>query len=77
MSETFTANEVRRFLADECVDAGGQKAWANRHGLSCAYVHRVIHGHRKPGESIVAALGLRRVVRYVDAQQADREPSDD
>lgn len=64
MAETFTADDVRRHLADECEDARGQAAWAQSHDLSPAYVNDVLHGRREPGAGILAALGFRRVILY-------------
>lgn len=52
-------------LRDACRDAGGQAAWAERHGLSPSYVSDVLNARRDPGDSILRALGLRRVVKYV------------
>jgi DNA-binding transcriptional regulator YdaS (Cro superfamily) len=52
-------------LQAACKAAGGQAAWAARHGLSASYVSDVLNGRRDPGESILRALGLARVVRYV------------
>lgn len=51
-----------------CKDAGGQAAWAERHGMSAAYVSDVLNSRREPGPKILGALGLRKVVRYVPAK---------
>jgi hypothetical protein len=61
----LSAEFVRGYLAEECRDAGGQKVWAERNGVSAAYVCDVLQGRREPGDSICAGLGLRRVVMYV------------
>jgi hypothetical protein len=47
--------------------AGGQRTWAATARVSQAYVSDVLNGRRDPGDSIVRALGLRKVVRYEDA----------
>jgi DNA-binding transcriptional regulator YdaS (Cro superfamily) len=57
--------EVCTRLRVACKAAGGQSAWAERHSLSPAYVSDVLNARRDPGDSILRALGLRRVVRYV------------
>lgn len=57
--------EVCTRLRAACQAAGGQSAWAERHSLSRAYVSDVLNARRDPGDSILRALGLRRVVRYV------------
>lgn len=56
-------------LRKACADAGSQKAWAEANGVSGAYVNDVLQSRREPGESILSALGLRKVVRYVEAQR--------
>lgn len=56
--------EVHRRLAAACKKAGSQKAWAEAHGLSAAYVCDVLSARREPGQSILDALGLVRIVRY-------------
>ena len=53
-----------------CKAAGGQAAWSERHGISPAYVSDVLNSRREPGPKILAALGLRKVVRYVPAKAA-------
>jgi len=56
--------EVCRRLGAACKAAGSQRAFAEKHGLSAAYVCDVLNARREPGESILNALGLVRVVRY-------------
>ncbi len=56
--------EVCRRLSAACKAAGSQRAWAEKHGVSPAYVCDVINARRDPGQSILNALGLVRVVRY-------------
>ena len=60
----LSADTVRLQLAAACREAGSQKAWAAAHGVSGAYLCDVLKGNREPGESILAALGLVRVVGY-------------
>lgn len=45
-----------------------QAAWAKAHGISPAYVSDVIQGRREPGEKILKALGLKRIVSYVPSK---------
>lgn len=45
-----------------------QAAWAKANGVSPAYVSDVIQGRREPGEKILKALGLKRVVSYVPSK---------
>lgn len=65
---TLTRLEVFALLREECRKAGGQKAWAAAQGISPAYVSDVLHAHRDPGPAILAALGLVKVTRYVNAR---------
>ncbi|HWE99150.1 MAG TPA: hypothetical protein VG248_05085 [Caulobacteraceae bacterium] len=39
-------------------------AWARDHGLSPSYVGEVLRREKPPGESVLAALGLERIVSY-------------
>ena len=60
----LTADHVRETLVAACQMAGSQTAWAGLHSLSPAYVSDVIHGRREPGASVLAALGIEKIVRY-------------
>ena len=44
--------------------AGGQRALARSLGVSPSYLHDVIRGRREPAGKLLAALGLKRTVRY-------------
>lgn len=51
----------------QCERAGGQAAWAQKHGLSPSYVSDVLAGNRGSkiiGAAILKALGLEAVVTY-------------
>lgn len=61
-----TVQEIREMLLRQCKEVGSQGAWGKRHGLSQIYVSDVIHGRRAPGEKILAALGLRKIILYDD-----------
>lgn len=62
-------DDVRALLRADCERVGGQSVWAARAGVSASYVSDVLQKRRSIGASILAALGLRRVVTF--------EPSDD
>jgi len=70
MEPGITALDVSGRLRRACDAAGGQKAWADRYGISPQYVCDVLNARRAPGDSILAALGLRKLVRYVEARSA-------
>lgn len=61
MDDLDLATELRA----ACEAAGSQRAWALAHGVSPQYVSDVLAGRRDGGESILAALGLRRIERIV------------
>jgi hypothetical protein len=55
------SDKVRAMLLEVCREAGGQAAWARRHGFSLAYVNDVIAGRRGKiviPKNILAALEL-------------------
>lgn len=54
--------EVRAMLVKRAVPSGA--FFAQVHGLSASYVNEVISGARKPGEKILSALGLEKVITY-------------
>ncbi|MGX9966083.1 hypothetical protein ACVFYP_22345 [Roseomonas sp. F4] len=55
-------------LRQACDAAGGQKAWAEAHGLTAQHVNDVLSCRREISDRVLAALGLRRVVRYAQAR---------
>lgn len=62
---TRRATEIRRQdvverLRAACVSVGGQRAWAQRNGVSLPYVNDVLGGRRSPGDGILRGLGLQR-----------------
>lgn len=59
----FGSMDVVMLLRRE-TEKTGQKAWAERAGVSPAYVNDVLHLRREPGKSICDALGLERIVKY-------------
>jgi len=52
-----------------CDEAGGQKAWATANGVSQQYVNDVLAGRREPGDAILNAMGIERVVTYRTKKQ--------
>ena len=43
-----------------CRDAGSQAAFAERSGLSQAFVSNVLNGRKPPSDALLAAVGWRR-----------------
>ena len=64
--------QVRELLRRQCAEAGGQRAWATRHGISDGYVSHCLHNRRLPGPEILRALGLVAVTTFekVDGRDA-------
>src|SRR3954470_23451025 len=74
----MTLDQVRALLRQECEKAGGQKKWADAHGVSAAYVSDVIQGRKEPGVSLLDGLGLERRMIYVKktAEAANEEANE-
>jgi hypothetical protein len=62
----ITLLDVYARLSVACREAGNQRAWAQRHGISATYLSDVLNARTEPGPTMLAALGLVRVVRYVE-----------
>jgi hypothetical protein len=60
----FDALDVFAALRLACREAGGQKAWAEAHGVTPQHLNDVLAGRREVTPRILAALGFRQVVRY-------------
>jgi len=56
--------DVYAMLRQSCRDAGGQSAFARKHGVTAAYVSDVLNGRQDPGPALLKAIGVRKVVRY-------------
>lgn len=61
----LTMEELLDRLRAQVQQRGSQQAWAAAAGVSPQYVHDVLCRRRGPGASILAALGVQRVVRFV------------
>lgn len=64
MKKHLTHDELLSLLRRKIKEAGQQKLFAELHGISAQYVSDVLHKRREPGEAILAALGLRKVVKF-------------
>lgn len=60
MTEAQALERLRQLVKK----AGGQKAWAQRHGVSPQFVCDVLHGRRGITETICEAIGLIRETVY-------------
>ena len=64
MKKHLTQADVIDLLRRQCKEAGSQKAFADANGISAQYVTDVLHKRREPGEAVLSALGLRKVITY-------------
>ena len=62
--ETMDLFGVRVLLQKRVSERGTQKAVAVDLGVSEQYLSDVLNGRREPGEAMLEALGLERVVTY-------------
>lgn len=60
----MTPAQVRRLLDEMADKAGNQKRLAAQLDVSESYLSDVMTGRREPGEKLLEALGLERVVTY-------------
>jgi len=66
MKDGLTSLDVAGRLRAACRAAGSQQAWAQANGISPQYVCDVLTARREPGDSVLRALGLRKITRYVE-----------
>lgn len=58
----MTTDQVRTLLRKRI--NGNLREWARENDVSPGYVSDVLFGRREPGEKVLSALGLERVVTY-------------
>jgi hypothetical protein len=63
--DIFSIGALRALLKASCANAGGMRAWGRLHGITAAYISRVIAGERGPGEKLLNALNLEASTVYV------------
>jgi transcriptional regulator with XRE-family HTH domain len=61
----MTRDELVKLLQRRVQTAGTQAALAKELGITAAYLGDVLNGKRKPGPTVLNALGFRRVITYV------------
>jgi hypothetical protein len=67
--EYLTVDQVRELLRKGCEEAGGQSAWARKHGLAQPFVSDVLKGKREPGDKLCKALGIEREIRFAPVRR--------
>ena len=73
-AETISEIDVYGELRRACRLAGGQATWAAAHGLTQQHVCDVLAARRQISDRVLAALGLRRVVRYARTRSPNGGP---
>jgi len=64
-SDVMDAIEVIGMLNRAVRDAGSQKAFAERCGVSQQFLHDVLNARRMPSEKILSTIGVKKVIRFV------------
>jgi hypothetical protein len=60
-AHVFDEDEVIQLLRAAVEHEGGQRAFANRHGLDRTYVNMVLNGRAGLRDALIKVLGLRKV----------------
>ena len=71
--ETFSLSdwELRAELARQVELAGSQERWAEGKGISASQVCEALNGRRGISESMINAMGLLRVTRYLRVRRGN------
>jgi hypothetical protein len=64
---------VFRELREQVSAAGSQAAWCREHKVVESVLSLALNAHREPSPTILKAMGLRRVVRYVHEDASSPE----
>jgi hypothetical protein len=64
MKKRYTAVELHSLLEQSVKEAGSQAKFADQHDISRQYLGDVLRRKRAPGERILEALGMEKVVEF-------------
>lgn len=67
----LTEQQVRERLEGACALAGGQRRFAEAHGLRESVVSETINARRAPGPAVLSAIGLKAVTRFAETRRAN------
>jgi transcriptional regulator with XRE-family HTH domain len=59
-----TLEEVIEMIKERLIKAGSQEALAKEFGVSQQYIGDLLRRKRTPGETVLNALGLQKVIYY-------------
>jgi hypothetical protein len=68
----MSLDQFRAALSAACQEAGGNSAWATRHGVTPSYVSQTLAMHRTPGPKLLDAMRWRKVVTYEPVAAGER-----
>ena len=68
---TPAEERVIALLKEKTAEAGSMRSFAEQHDLCHTYVSDVAKGSKPPGPRILVALGLAKVVSYVEIDAGD------
>lgn len=60
----MTEEQVYQLLLEEIGQAGGQRAFAQRVGVTPSYINDVVNKRRLMSDRILSAIGIERVVTH-------------
>lgn len=70
LTREYWCFQVGDLLSDTVRLCGSQKAAAAKLGVSPQFLHDVLNGRREAGQKLASAMGLKRIIKYV---QDDKE----
>lgn len=65
MKKTATERALIKRIRELSDEAGGQRAFARKIGVSESLVSHVLAGRKRAGRALLAACGMRKEIRYV------------
>ena len=60
----MNADDVRRALQRAIDQEGTAAAWCKKHEIARGYVSDVLSVRQEPGDAILKALGIERIITY-------------
>jgi hypothetical protein len=65
----LTGADLRDLIRKRVVPATTQGAVARSLGITPGYLSEVLKGYREPTDTLAAALGFKRVIRYIPLKE--------
>jgi DNA-binding transcriptional regulator YdaS (Cro superfamily) len=64
MTKSLDLAAMRKIITEKIDRFGGQTAWANRHGISVAYVNDIVMGRKSISPRVARMIGYERRTIY-------------